>query len=49
MECRREFGICSGKEGRIQSDINANRQKTENRIREEWIDKYCEIAEKSHR
>jgi hypothetical protein len=34
------------REGRIQRDINANRQKTENRIRKEWIEKYCEIAEK---
>ena len=34
------------REGRIQSDINANRQKTENRLRGKWIDKYCEIAEK---
>jgi hypothetical protein len=29
------------REGRIQSNINANRQKTENTIREEWIEKYC--------
>jgi hypothetical protein len=32
------------REGRIQSDINANRQKTENKIREEWIDKYCNLS-----